>query len=84
MVSYKCAGNAAGGFFPNNPSGSSTGFVSTFPNVNNSNNGVGKLDYHVNDKNTVNGVFLISRYKGDGEDRGFVDQRFNNNYIINT
>jgi Carboxypeptidase regulatory-like domain/TonB dependent receptor len=82
--SYKCAGNAAGGFFPNNPSSSSTGFVSTFPNVNESNNGVGKLDYHVNDKNTVNGVFLISRYKGDGEDRGFVDQRFNNNYIINT
>jgi len=77
--SYSCTG----GFFPQNTSGS-TGFVSTFPNVNESNNGVGKIDAHINDKNTLNGVLLVSRYKGDGEDRGFVNRIFNNNYIINT
>jgi hypothetical protein len=76
--SYTCTG----GFFPTNTSGG-TGFVSTFPNVNGSNNGVGKIDYHVNDKNTVNGSLLIGRYTGDGEDRGFVDRVFNNNFIIN-
>jgi hypothetical protein len=76
--SYTCTG----GFFPANPS-SGTGFVSTFPNVNGSNNGVGKIDYHVNEKNTVNGSLLIGRYTGDGEDRGFVDRVFNNNFIIN-
>jgi len=72
-----------GGFFPNNPS-SSTAFLSTFPNVNTSNNGVGKIDYHINEKNTVNGDLLIGRYVGDGEDRGFNNKIFTNNYIINT
>jgi hypothetical protein len=76
--SYSCTG----GFFPTNTSGG-TGFVSTFPNVNESNNGVGKIDYHINDKNTLNGSLLIGRYAGDGEDRGFVDRVFNNNFIIN-
>ena len=79
MGSYSCTG----GFFPTNTT-SGTGFVSTFPNVNSSNNGVGKIDAHINDKNTVNGVVLISRYVGDGEDRGFVNRIFNNNYVINT
>src|SRR6266550_416402 len=73
----------AGGFFPGNPS-NSTAFLSTFPNVNTSNNGVGKIDYHINDKNTVNGDLLIGRYIGDGEDRGFINKVFTNNYIINT
>jgi hypothetical protein len=72
-----------GGFFPSNPS-SGVGYLSTFPNVNNSDNGVGKIDYHVNDKNTVNGDFIIGRYFGDGEDRGFNNKLFLNNYTINT
>lgn len=75
--------NCAGGFFASNPT-NSIGFLSTIPNVNNSYNGVSKIDYHVNDKNTVNGDFIIGRYVGDGEDRGFVNKVFNNGYIINT
>jgi hypothetical protein len=75
--------NCAGGFFASNPT-SSIGFLSTIPNVNNSNNGVAKIDYHANEKNTVNGDFIIGRYSGDGEDRGFVNKVFNNTYIINT
>jgi hypothetical protein len=76
--SYTCTG----GFFPTNTSGS-TGFVSTFPNVNNSNNGIGKIDYHINNKNSLNGMLIVSRYAGDGEDRGFINRIFNNSYIIN-
>jgi hypothetical protein len=74
-----CTGN----YFASNPT-NSIGFLSTIPNVNNSYNGVGKIDYHVNEKNTVNGDFIIGRYAGDGEDRGFVNKIFNNGYIINT
>jgi hypothetical protein len=72
-----------GGYFASNPT-NSIGFLSTIPNVNNSNNGVAKIDYHVNDKNTVNGDFIIGRYVGDGEDRGFINKIFNNGYTINT
>jgi len=71
-----------GGLFPHNQT--STGFLSTIPNVNNSNNGVAKVDYHVNDKNTINGVLLIGRYLGDGEDRAFINKIYSNNYVINT
>jgi hypothetical protein len=77
------ATTCSGGFFAANPT-NGIGFLSTIPNVNNSYNGVGKIDYHVNEKNTVNGDFIIGRYKGDGEDRGFVNKIFNNGYIINT
>jgi hypothetical protein len=77
------ATTCTGGFFASNPT-NSIGFLSTIPNVNNSHNGVGKLDYHVNEKNTVNGDFIIGRYVGDGEDRGFVNKIFNNGYTINT
>ena len=72
-----------GGFFPSNPT-NSTAFLSTFPNINNSDNGVAKIDYHVNDKNTVSGDFLVGWYLGDGEDRGFNNKIFLNNYSIHT
>jgi hypothetical protein len=78
-IGTKCSG----GYFANNPT-SSTAFLSTFPNINNSDNGVSKIDYHINDKNTVSGDFIIGRYAGDGEDRGFINRIFNNNYIIHT
>ena len=71
-----------GGLFPNNQA--TTSYLSTFPNVNNSDNGVGKIDYHINDKNTVNGVFVTSRYLGNGEDRGFINSIFLNGYPITT
>ena len=77
------ATTCTGGFFPNNPT-SSTGFLSTFPNVNSSDNGVAKIDYHINEKNTLNGDFIIGRYLGDGEDRGFINAIFLNGYPIAT
>jgi hypothetical protein len=77
-ASFVCTG----GFYPNNVT-NSTGFLSTIPNINESNNGVGKIDYHINDKNTLNGSLLIGRYVGNGEDRGFTNQLFSNGFIIN-
>jgi hypothetical protein len=69
-----------GGFFPNGQT--TTSFLSTFPNVNTSDNGVGKIDYHINDKNTLNGETIISRYTGLGEDRGFINGIFLNGFPI--
>jgi hypothetical protein len=73
-----------GGLYPSNPSTTSTGFVSTIPNINNSNNGVGKIDYHINDKNTLNGLLVVGSYVGNGEDRGFINPIFSNGFIIKT
>jgi hypothetical protein len=71
-----------GVYFPSSPNGNS--FLSTIPNVNNSYNGVGKIDYHANDKNTLNGELLVGNYVGNGEDRGFVLPVFSNGFIIKT
>jgi hypothetical protein len=82
-----CTAGAAptctGGFWPSNPS-SSTGFLATFPNTNQSNNGIGKLDYHINEKNTLNGLLVISKYAGDGMDHPFVNSLFNDTFLIKT
>jgi carboxypeptidase family protein len=78
--SYTCTG----GFFPSNPLQNSTAYLSTFPNVNKSDNYVAKVDYHINSKNTLNGVLLIGRYFGDGEDRAFINKIFLNTYTIRT
>jgi hypothetical protein len=77
------ATTCTGGYFPSNPT-NQTGFLSTFPNVNNSDNGVAKIDYHLSDKNTVNGDLIIGRYVGVGEDRGFINSIFLNGYPIET
>jgi hypothetical protein len=64
-----CTGGATsvctGNFFPN--TGTSTAFFSNFPTVNTSDNGVAKIDYHPNDKNTINGMFYYGHYNGMGE-----------------
>src|ERR1700730_31842 len=60
-----CTGN----LFPN--TGTQTTFLSTFPTTNTSDNGVGKLDYHPNDKNSINGMFFYGHYNSLGEDHPF-------------
>jgi hypothetical protein len=60
-----CTGN----LFPN--TGTSNTFLSTFPTTNTSDNGVGKLDYHPNDKNSLNGMFFYGHYNSLGEDHPF-------------
>jgi hypothetical protein len=68
--------------FPN--SGASTSFLSTFPTLNTSDNGVGKLDYHPNDKNSFNGMFFYGHYNSTGEDHAFVSQNATDNAPIRT
>ena len=63
-----------GGLYPNQ--GASNSFLSTFPITSHSDNGIGKLDWHPNDKNTISGTFWYSKYNALGEDHGFVNQAF--------
>jgi hypothetical protein len=71
-----CTGN----LFPN--TGTSNSFLSTFPTTNTSDNGVGKLDYHPNDKNSINGMFFYGHYNATGEDHPFANQLATDNAPI--
>jgi hypothetical protein len=51
-----------------NASATSTTYTSTFPNTNTSDNGIGKIDYAISDKNRINGTVFISQYLANGED----------------
>jgi hypothetical protein len=79
IAGLACTGN----FFASNPS-SSKGFVATFPITNQSDNGVGKLDYHINSKNTINGLLVIGNYTGVGMDHPFVKDIYNDTFQIKT
>jgi hypothetical protein len=75
-VTCKGAGAAGGtGLFPDNAS-NSTGYNSPFPNTNVSDNGVAKIDYHINSMNMLNGVLLIGNYTGDGQDHPLLNSTF--------
>jgi hypothetical protein len=71
-----------GGFLPN--LGSSTSFLSSFPNVNVSDNYVGKVDYNINDKNRINGMLLTGHYNANGIDHAATNQLFTDNVIQTT
>src|SRR5438445_7604286 len=62
-----CTGGLIQGASPN-----TTTYNSGFPNTNQSDNGVGKLDYRINDKHMVHGTVVIGRYLGLGEDHPIV------------
>ncbi len=74
-----CTGN----LFASNPT-TSKGFVATFPNSNQSDNGVGKMDYHINSKNTLNGLLVIGNYTGDGMDHPFIKKEYSDTFLIRT
>lgn len=71
-----------GGFFPN--VGAANGYLSTFPNSNTSNNGIGKIDFHPNDKNSISGLLAISKYSAVGEDHAYINPIFLNTFPITT
>jgi hypothetical protein len=54
-------------------SATTTTYNSGFPNTNQSDNGVGKIDYRINDKHMVHGTVVIGRYLGVGEDHPIVN-----------
>jgi hypothetical protein len=69
-ASFVCTG----GLTPQ--TGTSNNFLSAFPIVNHSDNGVGKIDYHINDKNQIFGSLFVSDYNAIGEDRPFTNAAF--------
>ena len=82
--SYTCTGTP---FIPANTRQgglAGTSFISNLPNVNQTDNGVGKIDYHINDKNTLNGLFIIGDYAASGEDHPFVSAAYLDNFLIKT
>jgi hypothetical protein len=66
-ITATCTGGLIQGASPN-----TTTYNSGFPNTNRSDNGVGKLDYRINDKHMVHGTVVIGRYLGLGEDHPIV------------
>ena len=53
-----------------------TSYTSSFPNTNVSDNGIAKIDYRINDKHMINGMFWEGKYNGQGEDHAQVSQNF--------
>src|SRR5712691_8851333 len=72
-----------GGVIQNAPS-TTTGYNSGFPNTNISDNGIGKIDYRINNKHTVNGMVLIGNYFAIGEDHPVVAKYWENGDPIRT
>jgi hypothetical protein len=60
------SGQPAGGFlgfFPVNP-GPGTGVYTSIPSTNAIHGGLGKIDYHINDQNSLNGMYFFSQGSG--------------------
>jgi len=70
-----------GGLIQNAPS-NTTGYLSAFPNTNTTDNGVAKLDYRINNKNTVNFMMWVGHYNGVGEDHSMVNSVFSDTVFI--
>jgi carboxypeptidase family protein len=58
--------------------------ISNFPISNKSNNGIGKLDWHPNDKNSVSGMLFVGYYNAFGEDHAFLAIPYNDTVPIHT
>lgn len=52
------------GLFPNNTGANGTSWETTLPNSNTIYSGLGKVDYHLNDKNTISGSYFRSQGAG--------------------
>jgi hypothetical protein len=72
-----------GGLFPSN-TGTSPGYNAPWPNQNVSDNGVAKIDYHINSKHVLNGSVLISDYTGDGIDHPILNNSMRDTFLAQT
>jgi hypothetical protein len=70
-TAYACTG----GLFPTN-SGSSPTLAQGFPSVFRSDNGVMKIDYHINDHNTLNGMYFQSAGLITAEDVTYLEPQW--------
>src|SRR5579859_1571611 len=72
-----------GGLFQNvDPSRTGTSYVVGFPNINVSDNEIGKIDYRLNDKNMLSTMFWSGNYNGTGQDHGGVNPIFEDTFHI--
>jgi Carboxypeptidase regulatory-like domain/TonB dependent receptor len=58
-----------------------TTYLSTLPNTNTSDNGIAKVDYRINDKHMINGMFYRGNYVGVGEDFPMVNSAWGNTVL---
>ena len=73
----KCTGNLI-----KNAPANTTGYLSSFPNTNTSDNGVAKIDYRINSKHMLNGMLWVGHYYGVGEDHAMVNPAFSDSAAI--
>ena len=78
-ATFACTGGLIQGASP-----TTTSYISSFPNTNVSDNGVAKLDYHINSKHSLNGMLMVGNYTGDGEDHPFVNKAFEDTNLLRT
>jgi len=67
------ASTCTGGYIQG-ASANTTGYLSAFPNVNTSDNGVAKIDARIKSRHLVNGMLFTSTYDGLGNDSAAVNQ----------
>ena len=76
---YSCTG----GLIQNAPANTTT-YNSGFPNTNTSDNGVGKIDYRINNQHSLNGMVFIGNYFGHGADHPITASFWQNGDPIRT
>jgi hypothetical protein len=74
-----CTGGVIQGLTAANAS--STTYVSSFPNVNTSDNGIAKIDYRISDKHMINGMLYKADYSSTGEDFPMVNSAWENTVL---
>jgi hypothetical protein len=61
--------------YPANNTGSATEIIQ-LPNTDRTDNGIAKIDYHINVHNTLSGMLFVSDYTGLGNDRAYANSKF--------
>jgi len=69
--------------WPVNTSGIKS-FTASFPNTLVTDNGISKIDYHLNNQNSINGMVMIGNYTNTGMDHPFVNKIFEDTNVVRT
>jgi hypothetical protein len=73
--------SCTGGLILNAPA-NTTGYASTFPNVNRNDNGIAKIDYAINSKHRISGMLWTGFYEANGQDHPTVNPLFASGIFI--
>ena len=75
--SYTCTGGLT-----SNPSPSTVNITYTGPNVNRSDNGIGKIDYAINSKHRISGMLWLGYYDANGVDHPTINPLFDSVFSV--